>query len=273
MQRTRNFCWTLNNYTVDDIIYLDTLECRYIQYGYEKAPTTGTPHLQGFTVFENPRTLKAAIKVFPAGTHVEMCRGTAEQNMKYTKKDGDNVYERGDRPMSQAEKGLKGEEYWRDIEIKLKEFRDDELPPSFTIGNERSFERLKYKRFRDTPKEDVETKHRWYYGPTRTGKSRKAREGLSSDQLYLKKLNKWWDGYTGQDIVLLEDIDDSHKYMLHDLKIWADRYAFPAEIKGGMIQLRPKLIIVTSNYAIQDIWPLPRENEPLLQRFEQTEFK
>ena len=47
----RRFCWTLNNYTDDDVDVLqkDLAElCKFAIFGREICPTTGTKHLQGF---------------------------------------------------------------------------------------------------------------------------------------------------------------------------------------------------------------------------------
>lgn len=59
--RYRNWVWTLNNYTEDEIaaIQVDAVEkhsfasqkCRYLVFQKEIAPSTGTPHLQGYAEF------------------------------------------------------------------------------------------------------------------------------------------------------------------------------------------------------------------------------
>jgi len=46
----------------------------------------------------------------------------------------------------------------------------------------------------------------WCYGAPGTGKSHYARE-ISGDSLYLKPQNKWFDGYTGQENILIDDFD------------------------------------------------------------------
>jgi len=56
---SRHYCFTLNNPTPEERNALASLECVYIVYGNEIAPTTGTPHLQGFVIFEHGHRITA----------------------------------------------------------------------------------------------------------------------------------------------------------------------------------------------------------------------
>lgn len=50
--RSYAWCFTLNNYTDEEIRRLESLECERLVVGKEVAPTTGTPHLQGYIRFK-----------------------------------------------------------------------------------------------------------------------------------------------------------------------------------------------------------------------------
>ena len=109
----------------------------------------------------------------------------------------------------------------------------------------------------------------WYWGEPGTGKTRKAWE--ENPGLYVKNINKWWDHYENEDVVLLDDWDPNHKCLVQYLKTWADRYPFCAEVKGSSRLIRPKKIIVTSNYPIEDCFD-PIDAEAIRRRFKVTHF-
>lgn len=102
-------------------------------------------------------------------------------------------------------------------------------------------------------KDHTDVRGLWYHGAPGVGKSRKARE--ENPGLFLKQQNKWWDGYEGQKVVLIDDFDKGGSCLGHYLKIWADRYACTGEIKGGMLPLNYEKFIITSNYSPAEIWP------------------
>lgn len=107
------------------------------------------------------------------------------------------------------------------------------------------------------PYEHDDVRGLWIYGPPGTGKSHIARE--TYPDIYLKQQNKWFDGYNGEEAILLDDLDTPA--LGHHLKIWADKYACTGELKGGQCQLRHKVFIVTSNYHPEQLF-VDKEGNP-----------
>jgi len=260
----RNFTFTINNY--EDTQLVDNIDCKYIIYGKEKGES-GTPHLQGVVVFHDKIRETAVRKKIP-GAHIEIAK-ILTAAIEYCKKEGDWT-ERGDRPCTPVEKGAIEKRKWGEIRVACEEGRFEDLPDDIRYKNLRLNKMHRCEALRSRELQDTDAQMLWYYGDAGTGKSRKARE--ENPNAYLKMCNKWWDGYTDQDVVIIEDFDEAHSVLCHHLKIWGDRYPFLAEVKGDAINIRPKLIIVTSNYHPRDIWVKDRDVEPILRRFKCEKF-
>ncbi|AIX11625.1 replicase [Bat circovirus POA/2012/VI] len=87
----RRFCFTWNNYTVADTLTVKDFfiqHCKYGIAGEEIAPTTGTPHLQGFANLSKPMRFSTIKKHLHNGIHIEKANGSDEQNQAYCKKSG-----------------------------------------------------------------------------------------------------------------------------------------------------------------------------------------
>lgn len=91
---SRRYVFTINNPSEDSIDLILRLSaqdyCRYIVYGREFAPNTGTPHLQGFVIFNSPQRC-GAVRGYLPGAHIEPAIGTSQQCRDYCTKDGDFV--------------------------------------------------------------------------------------------------------------------------------------------------------------------------------------
>lgn len=267
---TRSWCYTLNNYSEEEASALRSMKCVYHVMGFEIGKE-GTPHIQGFIHLKDAKTLTAMKKAIPRA-HLEERRGTFAEASDYSKKEG-NYEEYGELPMDQKQKGECNKKRWRRIIEKAEEGDEEwlkEHEPNV------AFKHLATFRSHKKPRTEVlnyeETPHEWWVGPTGTGKSRRVWEQYPNH--YAKDKNKWWCNYTGQDVVVIEEADPKNMEHLADrLKVWADRYPFSGEIKGGRLEgIRPMKVIVTSNYTPEECFPNSNDLEPILRRFKVVTF-
>lgn len=275
--KSRNWCFTLNNYSEEDIERFNGYfneEESLIKFGIigKEVGESGTPHLQGFLQLHNQCRLRTLQLYFDGRAHWEMMRGKCHQAIAYCEKDGDFITV-GTRPLTQSEKGQKEKRRYEDAWENAVAGNLDEIDADIRIRHYNTLKRitLDHQLAGDVDTLAPETRMRWYYGVAGSGKSRSARDEFPD--AYLKMCNKWWDGYSGQETVILEDFDKKHEVLIHHLKIWADIYPFLMEVKGGASKIRPRLVIVTSNYHPQEIWTEPGDLQPILRRFELREFR
>lgn len=269
MSRSRNFCFTWNNYPADALQQLERIQCRYFIAGREVGES-GTPHLQGVICFTQQKTLSAAIKALGIPqVHVEVTR-SLDDAIEYCKKEGDFT-EVGVRPASQAEKGQGEKLRWAAALASAKAGRFDEIDPRIQVTQCRNLEFIRNRELSSRTLVDANRRMLWLHGKTGTGKSFNARRTFVPH--YLKTANtKWWDGYENQPYVIMDDIDKEHHFMGFHLKIWLDVYPFRAEVKGGSRMARPQLVIVTSNYTPEQIWSDAGTLEPLMRRLTLVSF-
>jgi len=93
--RSRAWVYTVNGAGVQANLVVSELSrcgCSYTVAQNELAPTTQQPHVQGFLYCSDAKTLTAVQKMF--GTfkpHLEIARGSVEQNLAYCTKDSTRV--------------------------------------------------------------------------------------------------------------------------------------------------------------------------------------
>lgn len=265
-RRSRGWCFTLNNPTGWDESDLENLkkEANYVIYGNEVGES-GTPHWQGYCHFGTVKSLLQVKELLPRG-HWERQRGSIRQAIEYCKKDG-NFNEFGEKPRG----GELQKDKWKDV-IQLAEAgKIDDIKKDYPDVYFRYTSKLfgLYKPERPIILDVLENE--WWVGPTGTGKSRTL--WTLYPKHFPKTLNKWWDGYTNEETVAIEEWSPKNECTAAHLKVWADRYPFSAEIKGGTLQkIRPKRIVVLSNYTIEECFPQVQDQEPMRRRFKVKHF-
>lgn len=214
---------------------------------------TGTPHLQGFVTWTRAMRLSAVRKLAPRA-HWEISK-TADWNYELKtdstpfrienntkqghRSDHDSVYEAVER------------------KVTLRDYVATSRP---TLGQIKLFEKVQSLHH---PRPIAPIEVHWYYGPTGTGKTRSAYEQWPD--LFSAFDFKWWDGYTGQETVLIDDFRrDWCKF--HDLLRLLDIYPYTLQVKGGTVQLQATRIVITSPYPPSETYETREDIDQLLRR-------
>jgi hypothetical protein len=264
-QMGKNWCFTWNNYSADWKEKLALLETDYLVCQEELGDTTGTPHLQGFVRFKSNKRFNAVTKLMP-GMHIEQAKCSMEKCIAYCTKEKTRYgeqYEIGTR----TTQGTGNKIRWEEAYKAAQEGRIEDIPAELKFRFYKTIKAIihDHQKIPDT----LETaNHLWIYGETGTGKTHAVRTQCTD--LYLKPLNKWWDGYQNQSQVHIDEIAPEHTpYFAANLKIWVDKFAFPAECKGYSITIRPKKIIITSNYTIDEMGFNEKDLPAIKRRFKE----
>lgn len=262
MSRARAYVFTWNNYPDDHDTLLLQLGARYVLYGRELAPGTGTPHLQGYVYWRSAKTAAATRGMLP-GCHVEPARGSFQQNYDYCSKGG-NYVAHGDPPMDDKERGDGERARYVQAWTHAKLGRMEEIDADIRVRFYTTLKRIE-RDFMPAVANLPGVCGLWITGVSGSGKTRSVLRAFP--QAYIKPRNIWWDGYQGEEIVLCDDVDKFDVRLGGHFKHWADFAAFIAECKGGAQRIRPAKFIVTSQYKIEDVWSDAETRAALARRF------
>lgn len=255
-----SYCFTLNNYTPDDIEDLKSKsdKYRYMVFGEEVAPTTGTPHLQGYVRLLKQMRMNQVHTLLNTRLSLAVAKGSPEQNYDYCSKEGVCI-EIGERPLPNQVASAKTSKRCRDEKamdmVRMldsgSKYRDvfEKYPGDFLYCHRSLLSGFYLLN---------EEKHRPYVkclmisGPTGCGKSRMAHEVLPC--AYMKNSRtKWWHNYQLQEEVIIDDLGPNAIDITYFLN-WLDRYKCNVETKGGMMPLYGTKFIITTNYCIDDLF-------------------
>lgn len=260
--KKQNYAFTWNNYDENSISFLNEIQCEYLVYGKEIAPTTGTPHLQGFIKFKNDRSVNAVRKLFK-GASIAPCISSDVNNIAYCTKEDSEFYERGEKPTGQGKRS--DLDTIRDL-IQV----DPKMRKVVSIAS--SYQSVKMAeqilKYHEKPR-NWECEVYWFWGSTGTGKSKTAYEMCDPDDTYVAMSTaKWFDGYDSHSDVIIDDMrKDFCKF--HELLRLLDRYAYKVETKGGTRQFRAKRIFITSCFPPQTLFETREDIQQLLRRIKE----
>jgi len=267
---SREYCFTLNNYTVDERESLTRFAneyCEYLCFQPERGES-GTPHLQGYFSLTTVRTFGGCKQCFQRindtfrRVHLEVTRGTKDQAREYCRKPesrdddaGFGFIEIGDFALVPEQRGQGSR---NDIHAATKVITEGGTLFDVASGHADTF--VKFHKGLTALQSILQARPRvrqqggvfeaprvfWFYGSTGSGKSHAVYEEVGDEALFIKMpSNHWFDGYFGQDVALFDDFRANwftYGFLLRVL----DKYPLSVEIKGGSVQWSPKTIYITA---------------------------
>lgn len=249
-QSSRNWVFTLNNPDefVPEVALKDIF--KFLIYQVEKGEN-GTIHQQGYICFKVSQRITKLKKLIPRA-HWEIRKGTHEQAVAYCSKAETRVsgpHSFGDAPAQGKRTDLDAVKETIDAGGCLMDIADNHFT-SF-VKYERG---IKSYMTMKAPKRETKSKVYVLWGPTGTGKSFWCEsEAPNAYWYYPQKDGKWWDGYEGQEDVIIDEFYGGIMWSIF-LRL-LDRYPMNVEHKGASVNFNPKRIFITSNKHPRDWYP------------------
>lgn len=249
--RSRNWMITIFTENTEMVSTMSKLErIKYFTGQFEICPTTNKKHFQGYIEMKNPIGLSGLKKYLNNDQiHLEERKGNQKQAIAYVTKAETSTGER-------IEEGKKGEQGRRtDLERAIEMIKEkkkineiiDEIP--HMIRYDKHLERY---REREVEPRNFQTEVYTLIGEPGTGKTRYVYENETDIYTVPEASSgtQYFNGYTGQEAVLIDDFNGNIRY--HLLLQLLDRYPMLVNTKGGVVNWRPKRVYITSNKAVDE---------------------
>lgn len=227
----------------------------YLVWGLEKAPTTGTEHIQGYVRFGQRRTLGGAKRMLRDDAHLERANGNEEQNRTYCLKEGGEHGEYGEYDAKQGIKGRRTD--LEEIARKIKEgkpMRDiaDEHPGDY-IRYHQGLHALQTQIAAAPPIErNVQVTVLW--GPTGTGKTHRVLTNYPETHIVFPGRDPWGQ-YSDQPVICFEEFD-YEKWTVQDMNRYIDKWRCPLDARYQNKHARWTRVFVLANSNPLSWWPM-----------------
>lgn len=205
---------------------------------------SGTPHLQGYIHFVNPRSFDFMKRYLPRA-HIEVAGGSDADNKTYCSKQND-FWEFGEIGQQGSRMDLKAiANIIKNKELSLDEFMFEH--PDVYFKYSRSVEKMYASIL--TPRQKAPEVH-WRWGLAGTGKTRFCIENHPDH--YIKDGTPWWDGYKQQEAIIIDDFDNQIPF--RTLLRMLDRYVYQGQVKGGYVHINSPYIYITCEFPPHVYW-------------------
>ena len=252
--RARSFQFTLNQVDKYDelkslLTNLKTLD--YLISCEEIAPTTGHKHIHIYTHFN--QTYRLSKKIINIGAHIEICKGSPQENIQYIRKDGNILDEIGKEP----HQGFHT----------VKDLQNIDNPEDLNWNEYNTWSKIK-----NAPKKikkgewSKDIKVYWIQGDSGIGKSNWAEDLFNKsdfnemDEISFDK-NGFYNGVVdGKGLCIYDDFRDSDMKASEFIKL-IDYRVHNLNIKGGSIKNNYNMIIFTSIQKLENIYSNCKEEQ------------
>jgi len=235
--------FAVTDFILDLDVYKDLNNNNNITYmivGAEVCPTTERNHWHIFIYFTSDHTLNSIRKKLPQRDVRAMYYHSWPGALKkYCSKDGNLLLEIGECPSQGKRKDLNSIKEMVKNGADIFEVVEDCENLQQILYAEKLF---KYKNLQ-TKRKIMKIDVIWISGDPGTGKSKLVHE-LEPD-LYVPVSSKWWDGYHGQEAILIDDFRPGW-CSYDDLLKLTDIYPRTVEVKGGTTPIMWKRMYFTS---------------------------
>lgn len=231
----------------------------------EKCPETGRLHAQYAARFHSTIRM-SALKKKRKGDHFEMIR-RRDSAIAYCSKEqtrySHTFVKIGDFPVPNGEVKGSLKLDWDEILYCAKRGLHSKIPARIRLQYHSSISKLHQECQERVQVTDC-VKGIWLYGKPGLGKTRfvfsqyddpRSIDGIEASTLYLKSLDRWWDGFKNNlhQTVFMDEVSPENKSQLAaSLKQWADAMSFQGEVKGCKMVPKFDKFIVASNYTIKE---------------------
>jgi hypothetical protein len=282
--RAYGWVFTWNNPTFDETEMerlLHSTNAQSFAFQHETGKECGTPHYQGVVQYKEKKYRNSLKKQLPGVSYIERRTAQPQAAWSYaTKEDsrteGHTPVMFGIPPRNKDNKGGVHDEIAK-LETVMQAGRKRDYKTMINAGvktqhiNQIIKATDAYDMYHNKPEDGTECKGVWIRGPPGTGKSHLARAMSTStygEAPFTINPNgkEWFDGYQGEKVIHIEDLDQNGRSYGTSIKQWADKWACQAEIKGGHTWLRHQVLIVTSNYTPEEIFGADDEKQSSRQK-------
>lgn len=233
-------------------------EGRGVSPGRPSTEEDGYLHWQVCVSFPKAVTLTYLKRIFGQQCHAEGTRSAAAE--EYVWKDDTSMGHRFELGRKAVKRN--SDKDWDAVLTSAKAGRFEDIPSDVIIRCYGNLKKIHVDSL--VPTEIVREVH-VFWGKTGTGKSKRAWEEASFDAYPKDPNSKFWDGYRGQENVVIDEFRGAIS-ISHMLR-WLDRYPTIVEVKGSSVVFKAQRIWITSNLDPKDWYPdLDDETKAALRR-------